>query len=1140
MADLRVQSGMKQVFLFLLTLLAFFSTLYAQRITLQFTKAPPQEVFRSIEKQSGYFFTYTNVQLQSATSITIKVRNVPLIQALDSCLSGQPLTYEIIGKSIILVSKPPSPPSIEEKDSISAIGRINISGMVFDKQTGLPLPRASISFKGSVRGIFSDENGLFALNQVSENSLLEFSFIGYISQTILVDQTQTNLQVGLQPDSTRLENAIINTGLYRRPVGNFTGASFTAEGGTLKATNPTNVVRALSILDPSVRLTENYQLGSDPNLLPVIQVRGQNNLPLTTQGSTENALSIPVSSGDIMAGYIANPNEPIIILDGFQTTMQSLYDIDINRIERITVLKDAAATVAYGSRAANGVVVVETKRPVAGRPTLTYSINMNLQWAELSAYSLMNADELLEAQKLAGIYSDTTNNANHIALNQWYDQRLYQARSGVNTDWLAQPVRTGFGLSHSLNLSGGAKGFSYSINLHYNNLEGSMQGSQRRHAGLSALMGYSNAFIRFTNHTQVLGMHSTNSGWGNFAGYARQFPYFRPYDSSGKPIAILEPTAAATGIPIGAPGGTFASPLNDAYLTTLDYSNYQLFTNSTLLEWNLRRNLKLTGRFHLYRQSPVRRQFLPPMHSSFTAFNILTEQGSFTEITGLNTMYEGRLSADYNFRKDRHTFYVSSGISMQETSSTGTSVTVTGFPNDYLPEMGAAAGFGTNVKPFTGYSQIRSLTAYGSLSYSYNNLYLLEATGNASGSSQFGDENRLAPFGAIGAGINLHNTPWLIPYKWLQQLRIFATYGVTGNQNFAAFMAQPTYQYNTQNNYRLQTGASLAGFANNNLKWQQTRKTNFALDGTFLNDLFRLRFDYYIEKTGNLILPVGVAPSTGFVSYQDNLGTVKNTGYEILLTMNLLTASEKGLGWQVTLNGGHYKNKIESLSPSIEALNNANNSGSINQKIPQPRYEVGQSMSRIWAVKSLGIDPATGNELFQKRDGTTTFSWDPLDKIAAGDAASKFKGTLASHLEYRGLSFGFLLGYEWGGQIYNQTLADKVENVDLRVSNGDKRVLSGRWQQPGDHVSFKSIRLNNIATSATTRFVQDNNYMEAASLSAGYVFPQHCGWVRVLRLQSPRVYITHNNAFRISSAKTERGTAYPFSRSFNLGFTTSF
>jgi hypothetical protein len=201
-------------------------------------------------------------------------------------------------------------------------------------------------------------------------------------------------------------------------------------------------------------------------------------------------------------------------------------------------------------------------------------------------------------------------------------------------------------------------------------------------------------------------------------------------------------------------------------------------------------------------------------------------------------------------------------------------------------------------------------------------------------------------------------------------------------------------------------------------------------------------------------------------------------------------------------------------------------------------------MTRIWAVKSLGIDPATGKEVFVKLDGSKTFTWDPNDKIPCGDATATVKGMIGSNFNYKGFTFNFNLSYQYGGQMYNQTLVDKIENVNLLVTNADERVLKERWKQPGDVVSYKSLVANGTSglqlTNATSRFVQDNNYIDASSITVGYTFPSNLAWVKKMRLSTPKLFITQTNVFRVGTIRTERGTAYPFARGFNFGLSTTF
>jgi len=377
-------------------------------------------------------------------------------------------------------------------------------------------------------------------------------------------------------------------------------------------------------------------------------------------------------------------------------------------------------------------------------------------------------------------------------------------------------------------------------------------------------------------------------------------------------------------------------------------------------------------------------------------------------------------------------------------------------------------------------------------------------------------------------------------------LRLRATAGITGNQNFAAHMSQPSFQYNILNNYRLQLGTTLQGYANPDLKWQQTLKNNFGLTAGLFNGKLNIGFDYFVEKTDNLILPLDVAPSTGFVTYQDNLGATKNTGYEISLSSAIINDRKKNIFWTVMFNAGHYDNVITKLSPAIDAINKANNKNDSigGQRRPLPRYEVGQSVSRIWAVRSLGIDPATGKEIYVKLDGTKTFTWDPNDKLPCGEATATLKGMIGSNFSYKGFSFNINLSFQWGGQMYNQTLVDKIENVNLLLTNADERVLTERWKKPGDVVSFKSLVANGSGglqlTNATSRFVQDDDYLQASSISVGYTFPSNLAWVRKMKLSTPRLFITQNNVFRFGTIQTERGTSYPFARTFNFGLSTTF
>ncbi len=1017
---------------------------------------------------------------------------------------------------------------------------------VVKNDAGELLIGASISIRGTKTFTTSKGDGTFLLNNVPEGAILNISYVGHTRTEIKLKPGQTEVTVRMVPSSSTLNEVVVNTGLYKRPTGNFTGAAKSFSGEELKMVNPSNVLQALATLEPSVRIEQDNVLGNDPNALPIIQIRGQNNLPVGTQGSA-SASATPDSNGDIMSSYLLNPNQPLIILDGFQTTLQTIYDMDINRIASITVLKDAAASTAYGSKAANGVIVVETKQPITGRTQISYSINMSTEIADLTSYHLLDANGLLEAQRLAGVYSDPNNHFNDVALKQWYDYRLYQAQSGVNTYWLSQPLRTGLSSNHSLNMSGGGKSIRYALSLSYGNGVGVMKGSGRDRFGLNYNLTYVNRSIRFSNNTSISYNRGNATPWGGFGQYASQFPFFKTHDSAGNVIKIFEPIGTTLGIPIQPPGGIFTNAAYNAGLEMKNYSYATSFTNNTNLEWTINRELRMRAAISFSNNLPGSEAFFPADHTMFVNAIVagFSDFGMYSQTRGKNSVIDTRLSFDYNKRMGDHTIMASLGFQAQATNSNSTTIQVSGLPNDYLNELGMAYGYGNVVKPNSVTGTTRSISSYASVSYNYANRYTAEITANASGSSQFGANNRLAPFWAGGVAWNVDKEKFFNKNAIIQSLRVRATTGITGNQNFAAHMSQPIYQYNLFNNYRLQLGAIPGGYANPDLKWQQTVKTNFGLSTGLFNGKLMLGVDYFIENTDNLILPLDVAPSTGFVNYQDNLGATKNTGYDFSISSPIIQNRKKNIFWSLMFNTGHYKNVITKLSPAIEAINNANNINTQKQQTkPLPRYEVGQSMSRIWAVQSLGIDPATGKEVFVKLDGSKTFTWDPNDKKPVGDGTSKLKGMFGSNFNYKGWTFNFNLSYQYGGQMYNQTLLDKIENVDLRITNADERVLTERWKKPGDVVSFKALVVNGTSglqqTNATSRFVQDNNYIEATNITVGYVFPSNLNWVKKMHLSTPRISITQVNVFRFATIKTERGTGYPFTRTFNFGLSTTF
>ena len=419
-------------------------------------------------------------------------------------------------------------------------------------------------------------------------------------------------------------------------------------------------------------------------------------------------------------------------------------------------------------------------------------------------------------------------------------------------------------------------------------------------------------------------------------------------------------------------------------------------------------------------------------------------------------------------------------------------------------------------------------------SYDYDSRYLADATIRESASSLYGADKRWAHSWSLGLGWNLHNEKFLKDVDWLNTLKLRGSIGLTGNQNFDTNAAIATYQYYSGITYDGQTGSFLSRLPNSKLKWEQKKDYNIGFDLNIAR--FSLSFDYYRADTKDMLTNVTIPTSTGFSIVKDNLGLVRNSGVE---TKAQYTVWQQKEGF-VTLYGSmvYTKNRIVHLSESMRKYNEQmlKQAEDVNASTPVLIYQDGYSMNTIWAVPSAGIDPQTGKEIYIKKDGTHTYTYDSSDMVAAGDGTPKYRGTAGFTAEYKGIGLSATLTYLAGGQMYNYTLVNRVEDAELQY-NVDRRVLLGRWQTPGQVVPYKGYNASE-ATRLTTRFVQDRNELNISSISAYYEVPESI--YRKLYMKRLRATVYLNDVATFSSIKVERGTTYPFARTLSFSLTGTF
>lgn len=1090
-----------------------------KKVTLDLKEVPMETFLNTVKQKAGINMLYNSQMFKEVSPVTVKATNEPWGELLNRVLSPKGFTYA--AKNGIVV--------IKKKNEKSR----TLSGRVVD-ETGAELPGVTVLILGKEKniGTMTDADGAFLLGLPDGNAVIRISFVGM--QPLEIQTSKLNLDdihtFRMKPDSKQLDEVVV-TGYAKISKNSFTGTSVTVTADQLMSVSKTNVIGALQTFDPSFRIAENNLAGSNPNNIPELYIRGRSGIG-TTQLDAESLSKTSLKN---------NPNLPTFIMDGFEISVQKLYDMDPSRIESITILKDAAATAMYGSRAANGVVIITTVTPKSGKVNIDYNFTGTLEYPDLTDYNMMNAREKLETEVAAGMFKadPKEGSAEQNRLDALYNKKLNNVVRGVDTYWMSKPLRTVFNQKHSLYLDGGTDDLRWGADFSYNSGQGVMKGSYRDRLSGGLSLSYRFGAFQVRNYFSYTYTTSEESPYGSFSDYTSKLPYDEYLDENGK---YLETTYSWS-------GGTEENPLYEATLKSYDRSKSWELINNTELLWNINSYLLLKGQFSVTKSNSDARQFIDPRSKKnselLSANNVIS--GTLDVATANSLGWDATATLSYNrsIKKNNLNFLV--GINA--TSSTGDSfgITYKGFPSGEL----SSPGYANSVPelPVNSDSKSRLFGALGTFNYSYDNIYLADASVRFDGNSEFGSDQRFAPFFSGGLGMNLHNYPFMKQFEWMNRFKIRGTYGITGKVDFSPYESQTIYQIITNNWFKTGLGASLMALGNNALGWEKTHNMDLGLDLDLFKGLFQMNFSYYRKKTVDLVNSVSLPSSTGFTSYKDNIGEVMNKGVEIQLRSNLINTKD----WYVAAfaNMAHNKNELTKISDSLKEYNkrvqdkyanynSANQKGDPKYSNTYLQYVEGGSLTSIYGVKSLGINPADGREVFVRPDGTITYEWNAADQVVIGNTEPKLQGTFGFNMRWKQFSVYSTFMYELGGQRYNSTLINKVENAHIQSSNVDRRVLTGRWQKPGDCTPYGRLQTDGVVavTRPTSRFIQDYNVLTFNSLTVGYDFDAE--WLKKARIGLLRVELSGNELFRVSTVRAERGLDYPFSRSVAASVKMSF
>lgn len=1094
-------------------------SLAQQRITMQLGETGLKAVFKEISRQTSKTVIYNDDLLKFDGKVRADFIDVELEEVLKQVLKDQRMSYKFMDDYILIV---------RQKDVPQTVSEITLKGTVVD-QTGAALPGVTVLVKGTTLGTSTNIEGKFSLQlPETQNMVLVFSMIGMKSKEVPVGK-QREFKITLTEEKSELEEVVV-TGIVERKAESFTGSTVTMKNEDLKRVGNANVFQSLKSLDPSLMIFDNMEFGSDPNKNPKMTLRGASSIDMGTEDL------------DIKGTYANDPNAPLFILDGFEATVQKIMDLDMDRIASLTILKDASAKAIYGSRAANGVIVIETKQNESGDLRVTYTGSVTLEVPDLTSYNLTNAAQKLQLEKEFGLYEPTDMNGEDVSGKELYMSKYKAVYAGVNTDWLAKPLHMGTGQKHSLSIELGGRDLRVMTTFSYNHIVGVMKGSTRDTYDGSLQVSYRHKKFNFRNILNVTSNVANDSPYGTFSEYAAMNPYYSPYDKNG--FLVKNAALSVDGLETTE---FVANPLYNATLNTKIENRYLDVTDNLYVEWSVLQGLKATLRFGITEKRTSADEFYPANHLKFYNYtgDDLFRKGSYQANTG----HMKKLSGDLNVRystvvKEKHYLFTNVGLNLSDETYEEIVHKAEGFPNDRMNDLMFAKQYVKDTKPSGKESTIRDIGILGIFNYTYDNKYLFDASYRANASSQFGANNRWGSFWSIGVGWNMHKEAFMNS-EIFENFKIRGSLGYTGSQSQDAYASIPTYVYTLDRTYTGLLSSQLQGMKNDDLKWQRKMDYNVGFDMN-IKRRFSLTFDAYRSITDNTLIDLTLPPSNGFTTLRENAGEVINRGFDIRTSYTILQNVKERSFLTVNLNISRNKNKLAKLSDAMNVYNESQNA-SVSGTAPAQLYYDGVSMNAIWAVRSLGIDPHNGREIYLSSRGLPTYNWSAADQVVLGDEMPKFQGTGGISFEWKGIGGNASFTFQYGAQMYNTTLVQKVENANLS-DNVDARLFDGVWR-PGEGgvKPYRAPRYRDPSTGnwvtpetkPTSRFVQDRNEFALTNLSLYYDFYRYeflkrCGMERL------RVSAYANNLFTISSIEIERGTSYPFARSFNFSLSVTF
>ena len=948
-----------------------------------------------------------------------------------------------------------------------------VTGTVTDA-LGDPLIGATVLVQGTSNGVITDIDGRYSIQATPENTL-DFSYVGMVKQAVKVG-SQSVINVQMKDDSQMLaETVVIGYGSAKKR--DLTGSITNIKGDEIANKPVVNPVSALQGKIAGVQVINSGKAGSDPE----IRVRGTNSI---------------------------NGYKPLYVVDGlFNDNINFLNPQDIESME---ILKDPSSLAIFGVRGANGVIIITTKKAKEGQTR----VNIN---GSFGFKSVTDKIALTDAEGFKLLYNEQLRNEGNPEYN-------FSDWTG-NTNWQDEIFQTGFITNNNISITGASDKNSFYLGAGYAYEQGNIKHEK-----------YSKITLNISNDYKV----TDNLKVGFQFNGARMLPA----DTKSVATALRAAPVAHVfnseyGLYTSLPGFQKAqmnNPMVDVDLkaNTTKAENYR-GSGNVYGQWDFLKHFQFKAMFSLDYASNSTRTYTPviQVYDASVEGDIATlgngktgvSQAKETEmkvqsdylLTYTNSWGDHSVTATAGF-----TTYYNKLENLNGARTQGVGLVIPDNPDKWYVSIGDAA---TATNGSTQWER-STVSVLARVLYNYKGKYLFNGSYRRDGSSAFSyTGNQWQNFYSVGLGWLMSEEAWMKDITWLDMLKLRASVGNPGNQNFDAYIAMKIYTYNNHHTNPWGVSAIINNFGNPDLEWQKTLDRNIGLDLVVFNNRLRVNFDYFSKKTDPLLVYTGVPSSTGGTSVPANVGGQVTKGYTVVLNYALL--KKEHLLWQVNATLRHLTSEYRNVSAYLSRFNDENKTKNM------LRYYDGGSPSDLWAVRSAGIDAATGREIFLHKDGTQSFAYNVEDEVVVGNSDPKLEGVVGMSFYYKGFSASANFRYRLGGQIFMETLYNKVENISFSDVhyNQDKRALYDRWKEPGDNAKFRAISTT-ADTPMSSRFVADNNVFSGESISVGY--ESQGKWLKSVGASSLTVRAYMNDIFRISTVKNERGIDYPFARSVSM------